>query len=180
MLCLAVLIAACTACDSSHRAAHDPPVLVPWQRVGDISLGEPKRDVVADYGPLRGYFGHKPGPQSLYRLHKTNVALTFESGRVDAIGFLTPYYRTKTGFGVGSKIPLGPCVKTWTHRCGHRWHGFVWNEVYKEQVCGCWVKVGTGNRSLRPTTATFERRWIFIYVRHGRVTGFYFSRHYVD
>jgi hypothetical protein len=154
--------------------------LVPWQRVGDISLGEPRSQVVAEYGHRRGYYGHKPGVEGYYRLHGSKVEVDFSNGRVDNILFATPYYRTKSGFGVGSKIPFGSCVKTWTHRCGHRWHGFVWNEVYKEQVCGCWTKVGTGKQSLRPSVATYGRRWVLIYVRHGRVTGFYLARHFVD
>lgn len=99
---------------------------------------------------------------------------------MDNILFSTPYYRTRSGFGVGSRIPFGPCVKTWTHRCGHLWHGFVWNEVYKAQVCSCWAKVGTGKRSLRPTVNNFRRRWIQIFMQRGRVTGFYFSLHFVD
>jgi hypothetical protein len=33
--------------------------------------------------------------------------VTFDAGRVSAVSFDTPYYRTKSGFGVGSGIPLG-------------------------------------------------------------------------
>ena len=120
-----------------------------------------------EYGTHRRYYGHR-------------LELHGRDGRVNDIGFSSPYYRTKTGFGVGSEIPFGPCVKTWTHRCGHRWHGFVWNEDYKERVCGCWAKVGSGRRSLRPTGANFLRRWILVYVRHGRVTSVYLSLHFVD
>ena len=137
----------------------------------------------AEYGGLgHGYhpLGPADGSDGYYRVHGSKVEVDFRNRRVDNILFSTRYYRTKSGFGVGSRIPLGPCVRTWTHRCGHRWHGFVWNEVYKEQVCGCWVKVGRGKTSLRPSTATFERRWILIFVSHGRVTGFYLSLHFVD
>jgi hypothetical protein len=56
----------------------------------------------------------------------------------------------------------------------------VWNEVYKEKPCGCWVKIGLGKQSLRPTAANYLRPWLFIDVRRGRVTDFYLSLHWID
>jgi hypothetical protein len=184
LLCLLVAGVALTAgVGSSHSAGRDPPALVEWHRVGDISLGESQRQVFAEYGGIgHGYHREVDAGilQGYFRVHGTDEEVDFRNHRVDDILFSTRYYRTRSGFGVGSKIPFGPCVKTWTHRCGHRWHGFVWNEVYKEHVCSCWAKVGTGKQSLRPAPATFGRRWVLVYVSHGRVAGFYLSRHFVD
>jgi hypothetical protein len=82
------------------------------------------------------------------------VAVTFYGDRVGRIGFGTPYYRTPSGFGVGSTIPLGACHKTATNPCEHRWRGFIYNVRLKEQPCNCWVKVGTGKRHFRSSTTS--------------------------
>ena len=149
----------------------DPPIFVPWSGFGDISLGSYKVEVEAEYGPE---------PRYGYRLHGTRVFVAFDRGRVSAIRFSTPYYRTKSGFGVGSRIPLGPCHRTRTNRCEHRWHGFVWNAWVREKPCSCWVKVGPGRRSLPATVDNFLKPWFFIDVRRGRVSGFYLALKFVD
>ena len=51
----------------------------------------------------------------------------YRDGRVNELDFTTRFHRTWFGFGVGSSIPLGPCHRTATASCEHRWHGFVWN-----------------------------------------------------
>ena len=157
-------------CSSGPRHA-DPPVLVPWHRIGDIGLGDPKERVVHEYGrePALGY-----------RLHGGTVQVGFDSGRVTSIWFSTRYYRTKSGFGVGSTVPLGPCHRTPAYRCEHRWHGFVWNEWVREKPCGCWTKVGHGPQSLPVTAKNFLKPWFFIDIRHGRVSSFYFASSFVD
>src|SRR5919197_1986231 len=138
----------------------DPPVFVPWSRIGDISLGGFKKEVEAEYGS-QPYFG--------YRLHGGRVVVEHDRGRVSAIRFSTPYYRTKSGFGVGSRIPPG-----------RYWHGFIWNAWVREKPCSCWVKIGRGPRSLPATTDNFLKPWFFIDVRHGRISGFYFNLKFVD
>jgi hypothetical protein len=138
----------------------DPPVFVPWSRIGDISLGGFKEEVEAEYGH-EPYFG--------YRLHEGRVYVGFDRGRVSEIRFTTPYYRTKRGFGVGSRIPPGKY-----------WHGFVWNAWRREKPCSCWIKVGRGPRSLPATARNFLKPWFFIDVRHGRVSAFYFALKFVD
>ena len=185
---LALLAAACAgggAHDAATRApratstASDPPLLVQWNRVGDISLGESQARVEREYGfPGHGYHVQariSHGLQGFYTPHGRVVAVKFRGGRVERIDFSTRYYRTKGGFGVGSRIPLGPCVRTFTHKCGHRWYGFVWNEFNHDEPCGCWMKVGRAKRSL----ATGPGPWTLIWVRHGRVTGFTFSTTFV-
>jgi hypothetical protein len=161
------------AAGCSHTAAQrtDPPVLVPWHTVGDIALGEPKERVVREYGRQ---------PDLGYRLHGGTVQVGFDRGLVTSIWFSTRYYRTKSGFGVGSRIPLGPCHRTKTNPCERRWRGFVWNEWAREKPCSCWTKVGRGARSLPVTTKNFLKPWFFIDVRHGRVRDFYFASEFVD
>ena len=166
---LAVAIVA-VGCSSGSRRA-DPPVLVPWHKIGDIGLGDPKERVLRDYGKE---------PELGYRLHGGTVQVGFDGGRVTSIWFSTRYYRTKSGFGVGSRIPLGPCHRTKASRCEHRWHGFVWNLRLREKPCSCWVKVGRGRRSLPATTRNFLKPWFFIHLRRGRVSRFYFALKFVD
>jgi hypothetical protein len=187
-LVLTMMLAVASGCSGKHNArttrVADPPLIVPWNRVGDISLGEPKRRVEREYG-LAGHGYHllvanQGIVQGYYRLHGDRVYVEFQDGRVNEIGFSTRYYRTKRGFGVGSRIPFGPCYRTAAKRCEHRWHGLIWNAWVKEKPCHCWVKVGKGPRSLRATVDNFEKPWFVIDAHRGRVTGFYFALKFVD
>jgi hypothetical protein len=162
--------------------ASDPPVLVPWTRVGNIWLGESRTRVEATYGRVK----HDALGNLFYPLHGSKVAITYgdgfyrDAGDVRSIEITTPYYRTRAGFGVGSTIPLGPCHRVAGNRCEHLWHGFIYGPYLKERRCACWVKVGVGPRSLLPVGRNFTKSWFFIYVSHGRVREFYFSAHYID
>ena len=166
------------------QGAGDPPLLVPWHRIGDIALGEPRARVEREYGRVgHGYHviqRYGDTVEGYYRLHGSRVIVTFYGRRVGELGFSTPYYRTKSGFGVGSRIPLGPCHRTATRRCEHRWHGFVFAAFSKERPCNCWTKVGLGAHSLPVTGRNFGKPWFFIYVRHGRVARFYFALKFID
>ena len=122
----------------------------------------------------------RPGPFGAYRLHGSRVDVEFRDGRLNAIGFETPYYRMRSGFGVGSRIPLGPCHRTASDPCEHRWRGFVWNKWVREKPCGCWTKVGVGARSLPLTATNFLKPWFFVYMRHGRVARVYLALKFVD
>ncbi len=144
---LAIVLAAV----SLGARPHVPPLLVPWSRVGNITLGEPRALFVRQH-------------------HRGDVSVRFYGSRVGAIDFSTPYYRTKSGFGVGSRIPIGN---------GH-WHGFVWNKWVREKPCNCWTKVGLGKQSLPVSVANFEKPWFFIDIRHGRVSRFYWDLKFVD
>jgi hypothetical protein len=152
--------------------ALDPPYLVPWRSIGHISLGESRGRVESDYGqPGNGYHviqRYGDTVQGYYVLHRAHVTVTFYGNRVGELAFGTPYYRTRTGFGVGSTMPRA-----------HTWHGFVYNAWNRGKPCECWVKVGLGARSL-PATTNFSKPWFFIFTRHGRVTGFYFALKFVD
>jgi hypothetical protein len=160
----------------SYRAV-DFPEILPWSGIGAIQLGDSRRDVRHNYDEA-GHRYHARG--GYYVLHGSRVYVTFRNGVVDDIGFTTRYYRTLDGFGVGSRIPLGPCHRTALKSCEHRWHGFVWNAIVKFKPCSCWVKVGDGARSLPATGANFLKHWTILTVRGGRVTRIYFSQRYID
>lgn len=181
MLIAAVALA---GCKSHAHARADPPLFVPWNRVGDISLGEPRARVESEYGSAGHAFHvvdrYSGAVYGYYRLHGSKVFVTFDRGRVADIAFTTPYYRTKSGFGVGSRIPLGPCHKTALKPCEHRWHGFIYNGDVKDKPCNCWVKVGLGARSLPVTGTNFLKPWFFIDLHRGRVGRFYFALRFVD
>jgi hypothetical protein len=189
LITLGVLTTGCSSEKQDRKS--DPPLLVPWSRIGDIWLGERRADVERIYGiEGRGFHvvqryggGRDRAVQGYYRLHGSQVLVTFYGNHVGQIGFETPYYRTKDGFGVGRRIRLGPCHRSRslaTHPCEHRWRGFVFNAWSHDEPCGCWTKVGTGRRSLPATVANFVKPWFIIYVDRGHVTGFYFDLKYVD
>jgi hypothetical protein len=166
------------------RRANDSPLLVPWNRIGDIALGESKARVQSEYGSERaGYHvtqRYADTVEGYYRLHGSRVTVTFYGGRVGELAFTTPYYRTKGGFGVGSRIPLGPCHTTAANACEHRWNGFIYNARLRENPCNCWVKVGFGARSLPVTGVNYGKPWFFIYLHRGHVARFHFALKYVD
>lgn len=152
---------ASTAPTAMTAEKSDPPKLVLWTQVGDIKLGEPLKQVTAQ-------FGREPGVG--YRLHGGTVLVGawWPHSGVTSIYITTPYYRTSGGFGVGSAFP-----KAWRS-------SFIDNPTLKEKPCGCWVKVGTGKHSLQPSTATFGQPWVIVYVSHGKVTAIDLSSKYVD
>jgi hypothetical protein len=146
----------------------DPPVLVPWSRVGDISLGEPFARVAAEYGGAGHGFQvvsrNGDTVQGSYTLHHGRVILSLIAGRVFIIDFATPYYRTASGFGIGSQIPLNQ----------REWHGFLFHKTFPgdpSRTCGCWMKVGNGATSLPATGANVSTQPVYtILTTGGRVT----------
>jgi hypothetical protein len=164
------------------RPTTDPPIMVPWSKVGSISLGEPRAAVYRAYGAGNFHvlqrWGHNT--QGYFRLHSSRLVVTFYGRRVGEIGFTTTYYRTTAGFGVGSTIPLGPCHHTPKTNCERRWHGFVYNEWNKGRPCQCWVKVGTRPMTREVSARNFNKPWYFIYTTRGRVSYFYFAAKFVD
>lgn len=181
-LATVILVGASQAAGSVPSSAADPPVLVPWNRVGGISLDESRTAVYRSYGAANFHVLQRWGnnTQGYFHLHGSRVILTFYGGRVGEIGFTSGYYRTSGGLGVGTAIPLGPCYRTATRNCEHRWRGFVYNEWNKGTLCSCWVKVGTRAQSLAVSGSNFDKPWFFIYTKHGRATYFYFALKYVD
>jgi hypothetical protein len=158
-------------CSSGTRHDHvatssDPPLLELTGRVGDITLGEPKTTVESEYGTEGNGFHvtyrNAGAISGYYRLHHGRVLVVFDGERVSELDLRTPYYRTKDGVGIGSRIPLGPCSKTATKPCEHRWHGFLCDAWVRETPCNCWVKVGRRAQSLPATTKNFMKPWFFI------------------
>jgi hypothetical protein len=182
-------VAALTGCSSGTKDGHavaksDRPLLELTGRVGDITLGEPKTKVESEYGTEgNGFhvtFRNDGSISGYYDLHHGRLLVTFDHGRASELDVRTRYYRTKDGVGVGSSIPLGPCRKTATRSCEHRWNGFLWDASVRERPCNCWVKVGRRARSLSVTTKNFMKPWFFIDVRDGRVARFFFAWKFVD
>jgi hypothetical protein len=163
--------------------ARDPPLFVMWNRIGDIALGESKMRVEAEYGSAGHGFHviqrYGNSVQGRYRLHDSDVVVTFQRDLVNDIDFVTPYYRTKTGFGIRSAIPPGRCHNR-GGGCEHRWHGFVLYPKWKDSPCNCWIKVGTAARSAIASPRNFLKPWFFIFTRHGRAAEIFLSRRYID
>ena len=192
LVAVLVLLGACAAVGASSASsgstwtsrALDPPLLVPWSRAGDIALGELRGRAEREYGSVGHGFNvlqrYGDTVQGYYRLHSDRVIVTFYGDHVGELKFKTTYYRTKTGFGVGSRIPLGPCHRTATNLCEHHWRGFIYNPTLRVRPCGCWVKAGLGTQSLPANALNFGKPWFFIYLRRGYVTGFHFALEYVD
>jgi len=159
----ALAFAGCGIGSSRHTnvSRSGPPTLAPWTQVGDIRLGETFKHLHAEYG--------REGARG-YRVQGGVVmAGSYVGGsRVTVIDVTSPYYRTPSGFGVGSAFP-------------RRWrHAFIFNPTLKVSPCHCWVKIGTGARSLRPGAGTFLKPWVIVHISHGRVTDILMSSKYVD
>lgn len=82
------LVAAVAVGGCGSRSIHDgaaiqsdPPLLVPWNRVGNIALGGPRTRVEREYGSAgHGYHvlqPHGDTVQGYYRLHRSQVIVTF-------------------------------------------------------------------------------------------------------
>jgi hypothetical protein len=174
LFALVLVIGATASASFAVGTVNDPPTFVPWKKIGDIGLGMYKSRVQYEYGGDRDGFHliqslgpmYSNGEQGYYVLHGTHVIVAFYGNRVGEIGWSTPYYRTSSGFGAGSAIPLGACHKTATNPCEYRWNGFVFNSWFKGP-CNCWVRE-------RPK----QHEWFYIYTRQGRVTSFYLATRY--
>ena len=164
--------------------AADPPRLIPWRRIGDIYLGESKTRVDAEYDPAGNGFHvlqrYSDSVQGTYPVRGSSVLVTYTADRVRDIDFITPYYRTRSGFGIGSTIPLGPCHRVAGDPCEHQWRSFVFHRRWKDSRCDCWVKVGLGSKPVTPNGYRFKRHWFFIFTYRGRAAEFYFSANYSD
>lgn len=153
------------------RLPDDSPTLVFHQAIGDVRLGTARSAVEKKYGSgsvrtFRNYFpiGTKYARRVLtrvtYRLHGGELVVDYVGGQARVVHTTSSYYRTRSGVGVGTRIPLGRCHwrnftvtteqgKQTYRQCDHRWGDFVW-----EGDCGdAWL---AGNR--RVLTALFTSR----------------------
>ncbi|CAN5833697.1 hypothetical protein BH18ACT13_BH18ACT13_12560 [soil metagenome] len=109
---------------SSPRS--DSPRIVPWKAIGNVWLGSSRLRVEYVYG-VRSVRPRKP-PEvyyARYRLHGGELRVGYTGESVTYVNTTSPYYRTKSGLGVGTKIPLGRCHRTEARRCEYRWNGFT-------------------------------------------------------
>jgi hypothetical protein len=113
---------AAAACVAGSAATNDPPRIVEWHQVGDIGLGMTRAHVEAEYG-------RQPAQLDAvnYELHGGSVFVAYDAGRVQMISVdTTRYYRAADGFGIGFRIPVGPCRRSAGEFC-HFWRGFVYD-----------------------------------------------------
>jgi hypothetical protein len=77
---------ALTGIASSSPGKSDPPILLPWHKIGDIALGESRARVETEYGSVgHGYHvlqRYGDTVQGYYRLHRSQVIVTFYGSRV--------------------------------------------------------------------------------------------------
>jgi hypothetical protein len=79
------------------------------------------------YGAGSDLFGKpSPGDSVTYHLHGGKLDVYYSRDHyVSIVETNSPYYRTRNGLRVGSRIPLGPCYRTRKNPCERRWNGFV-------------------------------------------------------
>jgi hypothetical protein len=148
-----------------------------------VTLNEMRTRVESAYAGKRFHVSQRYGDTTdgYYILHGSQVGITYYGKHVGELDFMTPYYRTTAGFGVGSRIPLGPCHRAAPNgACVHLWRGFIYNPTLRERPCNCWVKVGTGAQSLPVRASNFLKPWFFIYLHGGRIARMHFALKYVD
>lgn len=116
---LAVALAAfALVATSAASATSDPARIVPWHQIGNIGLGMSKERVEYGYGPADRY--------GQYAVPGGWLMVNYDTRGVSGIATNSRRYRTASGLGVGTRIPLGPCHKTATSSCERRWNGFVY------------------------------------------------------
>jgi len=114
----AALIVGVTALVATATAFSGTSERTNWRKLGNIYLGMPLSAVQYEYGPY--------DPLRSYRINGKTLSLGFDANRVYYIGTDSPAFRTADGYGVGSYIPLGRCVKTKTNPCAHKWRGLTY------------------------------------------------------
>jgi hypothetical protein len=130
---LSILTAVVIVSVASGAGGQEGKALVWGKQIGDVKLGMNETDVDYEYGqpvkievpwklPAGKYKNQLAYPQTyVYNGHRLRI--TFVNRRVRRIETSSTYYRTPTGVGVGTYIPLGPC-HTVKGQCVHEWHSF--------------------------------------------------------
>jgi hypothetical protein len=132
MVAWVVVLTAVSASAAAESRVLDPPRIVPWHRIGDVGLGMTETRVEYTYGQADehvtpcGYSYHLHGGILDVDYSPSCKRSSNPDRRVLAIATDSSYYRTPSGLGVGSRIPLGPChLKRGV--CEYRWNGFVYH-----------------------------------------------------
>lgn len=118
MLVAIALVPAIAA--SGALAATDPPRIVPWTTIGNISVGMTRARVEYTYGrgtTVAGLYESWPVPGG-------SLDVVYQHGYVANLSTTSARYQTRAGLHVGSRIPLGPCHRT-AGKCSYRWQGFT-------------------------------------------------------
>jgi hypothetical protein len=93
-----------------RRVVEDPPRIVLWHLIGRAGLGMSRAQVERVYG--RPYYD---GPEpAQYTVPGGVLFVGYIRGKVAYVATSSRRYRTRTGLGVGTRIPFR----------GGRWHGF--------------------------------------------------------
>lgn len=104
--------------------AADPPRLVQWHLIGNIGLGMTDTRVEYTYGTPIDRVSDNHLDLRVYR-GRGRIEAAYDGGnRVVWLSTRSPIYRTQSGFGVGSTIPLGKCHPV-KGNCVYRWNGFT-------------------------------------------------------
>jgi hypothetical protein len=146
----------------------DTPAIVIHKSIGEVRLGMARSDVQAAYGSgrtqrLRHYFpvGTKYHGKVLYRttywVHGGKLIVSYVDTRVKMIETTSRYYRTRSGVGVGTRIPRGPCHPDGYGGCHYRWQGFEYDECG-----GAWLSL-----TKRVSTIFYVRRSRVYHVQLG-------------
>jgi hypothetical protein len=149
-------------------AISDTPTILFNTSIGDVRLGMPRAQVVEKYGVgrterLRGYFPvgvryhGKVLYRTTYRVHSGKLVVSYVDGRVKMIETTSRYYRTRSGIGVGTRIPRGPCHPDGYGGCRYRWRGFEFDECGRAWLAG----------TKRITTILYVRRAHVYHVQLG-------------
>jgi hypothetical protein len=103
----------------------DPPRIEGWHLIGNVGLGYSKARVEYAYGAASANW---PSSAVTYRVHGGRLEVGYDTRGVAYIATTSAYYRTAAGLGVGSAIPLGPCIHT-RSGCTYRWGQFRYDAL---------------------------------------------------
>lgn len=101
--CVTLVAAFTTGAYSSQSTVttSDPPVIVPWTKVGDIAIGMTRTAVEYRYRPMA------LGVEKKFADGYVLITFNSASNRVSYISLTTARYLTPDDIGVGTKIPFG-------------------------------------------------------------------------
>jgi hypothetical protein len=154
----AVVMQSASASARPIERLNDPPRIVPWHEIGSVGIGMTPARIEYGYGAADRY-----GFYSVHGGH-LNLWVGYYKNHVAFVATKSPYYRTLSGIGVGSTIPLGPCHHV-HGTCRYTWNGFTYR---RSTTRGEGNPIGDGNWT-RWTKYGGYRVQVFLFVRRGVV-----------
>jgi hypothetical protein len=120
-------------------AIQDTPSIVLHKSIGDVQLGMSRSEVRATYGagrterwrryfPVGSTYHGKVLYRTTYWVHRGKLIVSYVDGRVRMIETTSRYYRSRSGVGVGTRIPRGACHRDTYGGCHYRWRDFEYDE----------------------------------------------------